>query len=80
MAYFRFGADCDVYLYTSTDDCFHWCSCGLIGPWLRQGFVDNRHSEILNHLEQHIRAGHKVPAEAILELKREAEALQERPT
>jgi hypothetical protein len=37
----------------------------LIGPFLRQDFVTGKHSEILNHLKQHVAAGHGVPVEAI---------------
>ena len=80
MAYCRFGADSDVYLNMSTDDCFCCCGCGLISPWLKQDFVTDKHVEILNHLEQHIAAGHQVPVEAIHEIEREAEALQNRLT
>jgi hypothetical protein len=72
MAYCRFGPDSDVYLYLSTDDCFHCCGCGLIGPRLKQDFVTVNHNEILKHLEQHIAAGHKVPPEAVREIEKEA--------
>jgi len=71
MAYCRFGPDSDVYLYMSADGCFCCCGCGLIGPGLKHNFVASTHREILDHLEQHLAAGHNVPAEAIEELKQE---------
>lgn len=63
MSYARLGPDSDVYVYDSGD--------GLFCQWCQR--VDGEHSysraEMLEHLEQHVAAGDKVPAEALARLR-----------
>jgi hypothetical protein len=63
MAYCRFGADSDVYLYASVHGGFHCCGCR---------FLESPDSEVMetakaawSHLRKHLSAGHKVPKYAL---------------
>jgi hypothetical protein len=63
MSYCRFGHDSDVFVYASGDNVFTCCVCKLarddMGEWEHGG------EAILEHLEKHRQAGHKVPQYAI---------------
>ena len=73
MSYARFGPDSDVYVYSS--ECGYVCSwCTLQtepDPEYDDHFVTKSASEMIQHLEQHRAAGHKVPDYTIKELQEE---------
>jgi uncharacterized protein YktB (UPF0637 family) len=63
MSYCRFAWDgSDVYVYESSDG-ITCCGC-----MLGSGCTTNAPEEMIAHLAQHRRAGHFVPADAILAL------------
>jgi predicted small metal-binding protein len=65
MAYARKTPDSDVYVYLSVNG-FTCCSCDLAD---RGYFVAKDDAEIIEHLIEHIRNGHKVPRRTIERLK-----------
>lgn len=71
MAYARFGGDSDVYVFFNNAGYYECCGCRL-GGW---PMLDTP-GEMLAHLSEHQRAGHKVPAEAIEALKAEQVELE----
>jgi len=74
MSYSRFGPDSDVYLFMTEGDRLHCCWCKLLSlPGNCEDFVAVKHRDMIEHLRKHEEAGHKVPAEAIERLEREAE-------
>ncbi|HEX2211024.1 MAG TPA: hypothetical protein VHG93_25295 [Longimicrobium sp.] len=66
MAYCRFGRDSDVYVYDVEDgvECC-WCRLRKGRQWLRA----RTHEAMIHHLLVHRTAGHKVPEEALEELR-----------
>lgn len=74
MSYCRFGPDSDVYVYGGCDSIV-CCACHL-GPYDEaSGYACNEftgnNKEMLAHLVEHVKAGHKVPERAIQWLSRE---------
>jgi hypothetical protein len=69
VALCRFGSDSDVYVYYSIHGGIECCGCRLLDGRL---FNLPTEAEMIAHLEQHRRAGHKVPEEAFEELRTEA--------
>ena len=65
MALCRFGSDSDIYVYYSTHGGIECCGCTLV-----EGGMFNVASEaqMIVHLEEHRRAGHKVPDVALEDL------------
>lgn len=76
MSYCRFS-DGDVYMYAQFDGKIICCACKLTSAKDRWGNADdimlNSSKEALNHLKEHIYAGHKVPKYATDRLKEEIE-------
>lgn len=70
--YSRFGADSDVYIFSDEKLGTVCYSCpfddGEVDPRSR---TLHNHGEILEHMEQHIGAGHKVPRASIDRVKAE---------
>jgi hypothetical protein len=62
MSFARFSATSDVYVFAHVDDYVNCCGCALEGD-------SQLHSpeEVVEHLQKHVEAGHKVPAD-LLEL------------
>lgn len=56
MSYARFGDESDVYVYYSGDNVYCCCACKLEDNWYHGG------RSIIDHLEEHVAAGHRVPA------------------
>lgn len=67
MALCRLGPDCDVYVFMG-DDAWVCCLCALAKAE-RQYFATDE--EIVAHLQAHIAAGHKVPADVFEGLEEE---------
>ena len=67
MSYCRF-ADGDAYVYRSGPGSIVCCGCSL-----GDDFVAKNPSEMLKHLREHIKAGDKIPQDAIDRLLREIE-------
>jgi hypothetical protein len=66
VSYCRFGPESDVYVYESCSGGWECCFCG-IGP--SANFPSR--TQMLDHLDQHVKAGHKVPDYAIARLREE---------
>ena len=71
MSYCRFG-ECDVYVYESVNGYFTCDFCRLQEKW-GVSFDSRTRSGMIAHLEEHIKAGHDVPAGAIARLREEIE-------
>jgi hypothetical protein len=68
MSYCRFGRDSDVYVY-EVEGGVECCRCGLNeGRWFRARDA----AEMMEHLLAHRAAGHRVPEEALEELREDA--------
>jgi len=78
MSYSRFAPDSDVYVFMGTGDKLHCCRCGLDPAGLSMEFIADDHREMLDHLERHKEAGHRVPDAAIAELEEEVRELDSR--
>jgi hypothetical protein len=77
MAYCTFKEG-DVHLYQAANDIRNCCNCRLTTPVKALDGKDvyvNKHfdtaAEALSHLEEHNKAGHNVPQQAIDKLKEE---------
>ncbi len=68
MSYCRFGEESDVYVYTDGAE-LHCCACRMTDK--RSDFLTARRTDMIEHLEQHIRHGHEVPRDAFERLRRE---------
>lgn len=68
MSYARLGPDSDVYFYVTDLGRFECCWCRLHG---RAVVTVEGHDAALEHLQRHLDAVHKVPAEAIERLTAE---------
>jgi hypothetical protein len=69
MAYARFGRDSDVYVYEEASGLI--CLRCQLGPGFETKTVTR--SAMIQHLEGHLKAGHKVPVDALNELRSEME-------
>lgn len=69
MAYARFGRDSDVYVYADSRGGFTCERCPTIGKQFRCATA----AEMVTHLTDHRLRGQQVPAEAIDQLKDEAQ-------
>lgn len=60
MSYARFSANSDVYVYPDVGGYVACCGCILGGQW-------DYHSPeaIVTHMQEHVNAGHKVPADLL---------------
>lgn len=67
MAYARFAYDSDVYVYASTDGGFTCENCPTAGS----SFRCETALEMATHLLEHRAKGHRVPEDAIAELRAE---------
>ena len=69
MSYARFSRDSDVYVFAHVEGGYECCACGLAGTWgsIRCQTI----KEMLDHLEEHKKAGDKVPDHCIERLKSE---------
>lgn len=70
MAICRFGPKCDVFLSNADDGRIECIACSLNDRETHRA-LDNK--AMIEHLEEHVAAGHKVPAEVF-------EALNPQPT
>ncbi len=75
MAFARFGAHSDVYVYASVSGGYTCCGCSLFDPKdpdskFSKSF--NTPEDMIEHLEEHIRAGDRVPEYALTRLMDEA--------
>lgn len=68
MSYCRFGDDSDVYVYYA---CKGLCCCMCFLNSDREDEHFHKRSEMINHLKQHKKRGHKVPPRAMKRLKEE---------
>lgn len=66
MALCRFGSDSDVYVYYSTEGGIECCGCRLGSAKMVNVVTE---AEMIAHLEEHRRAGHRVPSEALEDLR-----------
>lgn len=57
MSYVRFGGGSDVYVYLSVGDFLDCCGCTLQGTSFHAGSTQI----MVDHLKEHIAAGHQVP-------------------
>lgn len=57
MSYARFSDDSSVYVYADVGGYVACCGCALGDKW-----DFHSPSEIVEHLQEHVAAGHKVPA------------------
>lgn len=57
MSYARFGENSDVYVYAHYAGYVQCCGC-LLGDWWNFDTAE----EIATHMDEHVSAGHKVPA------------------
>lgn len=57
MSWTRFASDSDVYVFENNGGYIECCGCRLVRPDPMVNTVE----EMLQHLEQHRAAGHKVP-------------------
>lgn len=60
MSYVRFSADSDVYVFAHVNGFIQCCGCRLGDEW----DFDSPEG-IVEHLKQHVAAGHKVPADLL---------------
>jgi hypothetical protein len=67
MSYARFSLDSDVYVFL-TEDGIECCACSLDGR-----FVARITADMIEHLEQHRRAGHSVSDETFRALRVDAD-------
>lgn len=67
MAYCRFGADSDVYLYAHINGGWHCSGCSIDK---REPLMKSA-QEALDHLRVHVKNGEKVPRHAIRRLQNE---------
>lgn len=67
MSYCRFSKDSDVYMYAHYQGGIDCCACRLEGRSVRLSDV----VDALEHLQQHVDAGHKVPSYAVDQLAEE---------
>jgi hypothetical protein len=70
MAVCRFNDDSDVYVYYSVLGGIDCCGCILLG---RGAFVARDEAAMITHLNEHVAAGHKVPAKAFERLAQREE-------
>lgn len=78
MAYARFGKDSDVYVYLSITDKYVCCSCALQedatvydGYRLWPDTNMDTPEQVIEHLREHVGAGHRVPDRAFERLEKE---------
>ena len=70
MSYARMGKESDVYVFRDkATGLFECCGCRLFTK--RFALVETA-ADMRKHLLRHIQEGHRVPANALLRLKREA--------
>lgn len=73
MSYCRFGDDSDVYVFGTyghnKEEVFECCGCLMMGDM--KPFHCKTKNEMVKHLFEHMRNGHKVPTYAIDHLKKE---------
>ena len=69
MAYARFGRSSDIYVYQEEGTLV--CLNCQLGPEFEARTLTR--SAMILHLEAHLKAGHKVPADAFDELRNEIE-------
>jgi hypothetical protein len=67
MAYARFSRSSDIYVYQEEGDLV--CLSCQLGPEFEIRTLTR--SAMIRHLEAHLKAGHKVPADAFEELRNE---------
>ena len=72
MSYCRFGTESDVYVFMCITGALECCACRLDGP---QRFLSTQ--AMIDHLDAHRAAGHKVPDRAIARLREEAQWIDE---
>lgn len=83
MAYCRMGEDSDLYIYNCIFNGYTCMNCKIpenrkihikngveysYGEWSSKNL-----NELLNHLNEHIKLGHKVPSHTIERIEREIE-------
>ena len=71
MSYARFSKVSDVYVYSSARGGIECCGCKLITDRLANAVMTSP-AEMLDHLNRHVRAGHRVPEGALAQLREEA--------
>ena len=81
MSYCRMGTDSDVYAFPSIDGTFECCAClltkkklttfGEISFKMHRSKTFSTREELLEHLEEHVNAGHLVPDYAFKILREE---------
>ena len=73
MAYARFSADSDVYVYADVRGGYVCERCPDVGSTFTCGTA----LELVAHLKEHVARGERVPDEAFEELGRESECMDE---
>lgn len=66
MSYCRLGDDSDIYIYESRN---HIVCCMCLFHNREGDEKFQKRSHMINHIEKHFRAGHKVPLYAIERIK-----------
>lgn len=70
MSYCRFSNDSDIYLFCNTAGYYECCACKLAKrEW--DSFTCKTRKAIINHLDKHLKAGHKVPPRSFARLFKE---------
>lgn len=71
MSYCRLSdPNCDVYIYVDSNDHFHCCGCPLADGDDFE-FVVSTRAQMLQHMNWHVQAGHRVPAHAFKRMRAE---------
>lgn len=71
MSYCRFSEKSDVYVFDSVGGYLDCCGCSMI----ESGYHTPLRSEMIQHLQEHIKIGAKVPDHVISWLKEEMETI-----
>lgn len=74
MSYARFGPDSDVYVFPNVNGMYECCGCSLEFKFIKRFRTAE---DTINHLNDHVSAGHKVPDYAFTRLNQEREDEQD---
>lgn len=78
MSYIRFGVDSDIYIFDHVNGMVSCCGCFLNRPagetkGFGNSFYTDTLAEMIEHVKEHIAAGHDVPDYVIPLLEEEIE-------
>ena len=70
MSYARLGPESDVYVYDDCDEGLTCWNCSFCQQDTDEHYLVKSANEMILHLEEHLKSGHKVPAYAFESLRR----------